>query len=338
MGAHLLDKTRHIDRPDALRALADPNRVAILRRLMGGAGTLSQIGEALGRHPAWVRHHLLRLERAGLVELVETRKTKGYLEKYYAATARAYAVNFLVLPEPGPRGLIVAVGSHDLALELLARRLNEDPREPEVVTLTMGSLEGLIALRQGLGDVAGSHLLDAQTGEYNVPYARHLFPGRRLALVTLALREQGLLVRNDLAGSVHDVPDLLAVHARFVNRNAGSGTRLWLDRLLSQAGISPEMLPGYEREVTTHTEAAQAIARGSADACLGIRAAAQMYGLGFVPLFHERYDLVLPRERLDDPHVTRLLEHLGRSEFLRSVARLGGYETSTTGEVRELAG
>jgi putative molybdopterin biosynthesis protein len=202
----------------------------------------------------------------------------------------------------------------------------------------MGSLEGLIALRQGLGDLAGCHLLDPETGEFNTPYARHLFPGRRLALVTLAHREQGLLVRHELAARVHGVPDLLAAHARFINRNAGSGTRLWLDHLLAAAGIAPEMLPGYEREVTTHTEAALAIASGQADASLGIRAAALRYGLDFVPLFHERYDLVIPRERLDDPFLRRVLEHLHRTEFLRAVAKLGGYETSTTGQVRELVG
>jgi molybdate-binding protein len=98
------------------------------------------------------------------------------------------------------------------------------------------------------------------------------------------------------------------------------------------------MLPGYEREVTTHTEAALAIASGQADACLGIRAAALKFGLDFVPLFHERYDLVIPREHLDDPVLGRVLDHLRRSEFLRAVAQLGGYETATTGEVRELVG
>jgi putative molybdopterin biosynthesis protein len=331
-----VQRSQHVDQPDGLRALADPKRVDILRRLMAGPATMSQIGAALERHPAWVRHHLLQLERASLVELVETRKTKGYVEKYYAATARAYAVNLLLLPRPGPHGLVVAVGSHDLALELLAQQLNADAAAPDVMTLTMGSLEGLIALRQGLGDVAGCHLLDPETGEYNVPYARHLFPGRRLAFVTLAHREQGLLVRHHLATCVHGVPDLLDVHARFVNRNAGSGTRLWLDHLLADAGIAPESLVGYEREVTTHTEAALAVASGQADASLGIRAAAMRYGLDFVPLFHERYDFVIPKERLDEPILARVLDHMRRAEFKRAVTRLGGYETSKTGELTEL--
>jgi DNA-binding transcriptional ArsR family regulator len=180
-----MDDIDHIDAIDRVRVLANDERLRLLRLLMRGPATLTQLGVVVGHHPAWVRHHLLSLEHAGLVELVETRPTLGYVEKFYCATARAYAVDFMVLPEPGEHGLLVLLGSDDLALDLLAGDLRADPGAPDVVTIAMGSLEGLIALRHGLGHVAGCHLLDPDSGEFNRTYARALFPGRALMLVTL---------------------------------------------------------------------------------------------------------------------------------------------------------
>ena len=187
-----VEEIRHIGAIDTVRVLANDERLHLLRLLMRGAATLTQLGAVVGHHPAWVRHHILSLEQAGLVELVETRQTKGYVEKFFCATARAYAVDFMVLPEEGERGLLVILGSDDLALDLLARRLREDEEGPEIITMAMGSLEGLIALRHGLGHVAGCHLFDAESGDFNRSYARALFPGRALLLVTLAHRQQGL--------------------------------------------------------------------------------------------------------------------------------------------------
>ena len=189
-----MEEISHIGAMDTVRVLANEERLRLLRLLMRGPATLTQLGAIVGHHPAWVRHHILSLEQAGLVELVETRPTKGYVEKFYCATARAYAVDFMVLPDEGERGLLVILGSDDLALDLLARRLREDAAGPDVITMAMGSLEGLIALRHGAGHVAGCHLFDAETGDFNRSYARALFPGRALVLVTLAHRQQGLIV------------------------------------------------------------------------------------------------------------------------------------------------
>ncbi len=189
-----MEEISHIGAIDTVRVLASDERLRLLRLLMRGPATLTQLGAVVGHHPAWVRHHVLSLEQAGLVELVETRPTKGYVEKFYCATARAYAVDFMVLPDEGERGLLVILGSDDLALDLLARRLREDEAGPDVITMAMGSLEGLIALRHGVGHVAGCHLFDAETGDFNRSYARALFPGRALVLVTLAHRQQGLIV------------------------------------------------------------------------------------------------------------------------------------------------
>jgi putative molybdopterin biosynthesis protein len=332
-----MEEISHIDTVSSLRVLASDERLRLLRLLMRGPATLTQLGEVVGHHPAWVRHHLLSLEQAGLVQLVETRPTRGYVEKFYCATARAYAVDFMVLPQPGERGLLVILGSDDLALDLLAARLRGDERAPDVVTIAMGSLEGLIALRHGLGQVAGCHLLDPETGEFNRAHARALFPGRELMLVTLAYRQQGLLVPRGNPRGFASVADVSRAGGRLVNRNLGSGTRVWLDRLLHEAGIKPAAVPGYETEVSTHDAAARAVAGGQADAALGILAAARAHELDFVPLFEERYDLVTPRECYESELLAPLLRLLADDEFKRAVDRLGGYATRETGAVAALA-
>jgi putative molybdopterin biosynthesis protein len=332
-----VDEISHIDAMATVRMLASEERLRLLRLLMRGTATLTQLGATVGHHPAWVRHHLLSLEQAGLVELRETRPTKGYVEKFYCATARAYAVNFMVLPEPGERGLLVMLGSDDLALDLLARELRADPVAPDVVTIAMGSLEGLIALRQGIGQVAGCHLLDPATGDFNTAYARALFPGRALMLITLAHRQQGLIVPKGNPLGLRDMSDVARSGARLVNRNAGSGPRVWLDRMLTDAGVAPPTISGYETEVTTHGQAAQAVADGAADVALGILAAASSLDLDFVPLLEERYDLVTPREQYESALLAPLLAKLRDEEFKREVDRIGGYVTRDTGTVAAVA-
>ncbi len=218
-----MEEISHIGAIDTVRVLANEERLRLLRLLMRGPATLTQLGVVVGHHPAWVRHHILSLEQAGLVELVETRPTKGYVEKFYCATARAYAVDFMVLPDEGERGLLVLLGSDDRALDLLARRLREDEAGPDVITMAMGSLEGLIALRHGIGHVAGCHLFDAETGDFNKTYARALFPGRALMLVTLAHRQQGLIVPPGNPRGLQDLAD--AVDGRRAHREPQSRFR-----------------------------------------------------------------------------------------------------------------
>jgi len=332
-----VEEISHIGAIDTVRVLANDERLRLLRLLMRGPATLTQLGGVVGHHPAWVRHHILSLEHAGLVELVETRPTKGYVEKFYCATARAYAVNFMVLPEEGERGLLVILGSDDLALDLVARRLREDEEGPEVITMAMGSLEGLIALRHGLGHIAGCHLYDAESGEFNRSYARALFPGRALVLITLAHREQGLILPAGNPRGFADLGEAMGAGARLVNRNRGSGTRVWLDRLLATAGVDPAKVAGYDDEVMTHEAAAQAVASGAADVALGILPAARAHGLDFVPLVEERYDLVTSREHYESGLLAPLLKLLKDDRFKQAIDALGGYGTRETGAVVVLA-
>lgn len=329
-----MESVRPIDEPQ-LAALAEPHRLAILRRLMAGPSTLSRLGEAFGRHPAWIRHHMKRLEAAGLVELAEERTTRNYTEKFYRATAPAYASHMLVAPEIGGTKPVVALGSHDLALEALAG-LVEDAGV-HVVPAAIGSLDGLIALRQGLADIAGCHLYDFETESFNLSYVKHLFPDRSIAMVTMAEREQGLIVAPGNPRRLSGVGDLIATDVTVVNRNRGSGTRLWLDTHLRRLGAEPARIKGYEREVSTHTAAADAVASRRADAGLGIRAAAERAGLGFVPLFLERYDLVVFEERLGDPTLADIFETLVGARFKAAVADLGGYDLRSAGKEWHLA-
>jgi putative molybdopterin biosynthesis protein len=327
-----VEPLHHIQDFEHLKVLSDARRLAILRLLMSAPATLSQLGQALGEHPAKVRHHLKLLERAGLIELVDQRVARGFVEKYYSARAGAYMLQQLVLPAAADSRTVTILGSHDLALEAMAHRLQDDPHTPSsLYVLPVGSLEGLMGLRQGLATVAGCHLLDPESGEYNLTYVRHFFPERSVSLVTLAHREQGLLTAPGNPKGIHDVVDLARPDVRLVNRNPGSGTRIWLDRSLRAHGIYPEDLRGYENEVRTHTLLAQAIQAGKADAGLGVRAAANQLGLGFTPLFEERFDLIVPTGQLEAATLRPLFDLLASGDFRRLIAALPGYRTDQTG-------
>lgn len=316
-----------LTRDEQLRAVADPNRLSILRELMVAPATISQLGARRDRHPAWIRHHVKVLESAGLVSLVETRTVRNYTEKYYGACAPAFVIDRVVRPE-GPGSPLVVFASHDFAMGLLAEGSAEGHRPVMGVS---GSLDNLIALRQGLADLAGCHLLDVPSGEYNVPHVRHLFPDRAVEVFTVAHREQGLITAPGNPLGLAGVGDLPTPGVRFVNRNRGSGTRLWLDAHLHMQSIEGFDIAGYDNEVETHTEAAAAVASGGADAALGVRAAAEAEELGFVPLFRERYDLIVPRDRLEEPEVSRLLGRLQSKGFKTETARISGYDTDETG-------
>ena len=311
---------------EQLKLMADPRRLAILRQLMAGPASLTLLGKALGVHPAWVRHHLKQLETAGLVELVETRIQSGVVEKFYRARAGGFLIQELILPENPARPVIVFSGSHDLAVELLANQLSN---HLDVLTLPVGSLDGLVTLRQNLCNLSGTHLLDPG-GEYNLPFIRHFFPDRAMHVVTLANREQGLMTVAGNPKAIRSLADLVRADVTFINRNPGSGTRLWLDNHLRTQAIPIESIHGYENAVSTHTECALLVQTGKADVALGLQAAARQFGLSFLPLFHERYDIVFAQEQ--STMLAPLLDVLQTSTFRRGVEALTGYETMHTGE------
>jgi putative molybdopterin biosynthesis protein len=331
-----MENVRHITDAGALKVLARPERLAMLRRLMSRPATLTQLGEAFGHHPAWIRHHILALEQAGLVEPAAQRKQKGHVEKYYRATGRAFAVSFMVLPEDEERTIVVAVGSDDPALDLLADHLRLMPAPLDLVNLAMGSLEGLIALRHGIGDCCGCHLPDPDGDESNHSHVRHLFPGRTLALVALAHRRIGLMVAPGNPLGLEDLSAVTRRHARFVHRNTGSGTRVRVDRILARAGVSAATLTSPVADALTHDEVARHVADGVADAGVGLEVAARRRGLDFVPLYLERYDLVIPRERLEEERLRSVVACIATPDFATAVAGLDGYSATATGHMEEL--
>jgi putative molybdopterin biosynthesis protein len=198
-----------------------------------------------------------------------------------------------------------------------------------LLSLPVGSLDGLVNLRQGLCQISGSHLLDV-TGEYNTPFIRHLFPDRDVEIVTLAYRTQGLMLAEGNPKGIKRIGDVASPNVRFVNRNTGSGTRLWFDAEIRKLKIQAENINGYDKEVKTHTEAADLIVNNEADAALGLQAAAHQHNLDFIPLFEERYDLVLPRE--NEQTLLPILEYLQTSTFRAMLGSLTGYNARHSGE------
>ncbi|MBL7120177.1 MAG: GntR family transcriptional regulator [Dehalococcoidia bacterium] len=229
------------------------------------------------------------------------------------------------------RDTIVIVGSHDLALNLLVSQLKHRNPEINVDVTHAGSLGGLIALQEERADLAGIHLLDEETGEYNYPYVKHILPGREMAIVHLAYRIQGLMFDRSNPKQIKGLEDLGRPEVTILNRQKGSGTRVLLDLKLRQHGIMPSEVKGYERELDTHLAVATGIARGEADVGLGIEAAAHTCDLGFLPLFRERYDLIIPIANYRSRLLSPLLEIIGSEDFMKVVANAGGYDTSQTG-------
>jgi putative molybdopterin biosynthesis protein len=320
-----MEKIEHLRAFEQIKILADANRMAILRLLMAGPATLTQLGISMGEHPAWARHHVKILEAAGLIEISEVRVTAGVTEKFYRAKASALLLQELILPQ-SQKPVIIFSGSHDTGLEHIASQLS---KHVSILSLPVGSLDGLVNLRQGLCHVAGAHLLDSN-GEYNTPFVRHLFPDRPVSLVTLAHRMQGLILAPGNPKGIRSLADLAREDVVFVNRNPGSGTRLWLDKELRRINLPVDRIHGYGNVAQTHSQSAQSVLAGQADVAIGIQAAAWEAFLDFIPLFEERYDLVIPAEqaRLVDP----LLDHLQTKSFRRELNSLTGYNTAHSGE------
>jgi molybdate-binding protein len=310
---------------DRIKLLADSRRITILRMLMSSPATLTHLARALGQSPAWVRHHIKLLESADLVEIVEIRTTGTVTEKYYRAKAGALFIQELILPK-SKKPTVIFSGSHDLALEVATSSLS---KYVNVLGLPVGSLDGLVNLRQGLCHISGAHLRD-ENGAYNTSYIRRIFPDREVKVITLANRTQGLMVRPGNPKNIKGIPDLTNPGVHFVNRNAGSGTRLWLDNELKKIGIQPDAIRGYDQTVKTHSEVAARIETGKADVSLGLQAAANQHGLDFTPLFEERYDLILPSEQ--EKVLSPLLDHLQTVEFQHTAESLTGYSTAHSGE------
>jgi putative molybdopterin biosynthesis protein len=237
----------------------------------------------------------------------------------------------LYRPQAEIRRSIVHIGSHDLTLDLLSQYLGE--HGVRLISANAGSVGGLVALRRGETHLAGCHLLDPATGEYNLRYIGEYLPGLEVVLVGFVGRAQGLMVARGNPKGITSLTDLGHGEVRFVNRQRGAGTRVLLDYHLEKLGIEAARVRGYEREVVTHLAVAVDVASGVADCGLGIAAAAQALGLDFVPVAEERYDLVIPAEEWEGARLAPLRAVLGDVRFREAVAALPGYDVSRMGEL-----
>ncbi|HIE58154.1 MAG TPA: molybdopterin biosynthesis protein [Anaerolineales bacterium] len=229
------------------------------------------------------------------------------------------------------RQTILAIGSHDITLDVIAQFLTS--RDRRLASANVGSLGGLVALRRGEAHLAGSHLLDPETGEYNLSYIRRYLPETSVRVVALVGRQQGLLVARGNPKGIRTLDDLARPEIRFVNRQRGAGTRVLLDYHLAKMGLAPEAVNGYAQEEFTHLAVAAAIASGRADCGLGIAAAAHALDLDFIPLFQERYDLVVPRVHAENDLLSPLWDLLEDAAFRTMVAGMPGYDVDVMGKL-----
>lgn len=240
----------------------------------------------------------------------------------------------LVRPQAEVDATLVFIGSHDNILDLLANQLHRERPYTRISSAHVGSMGGIMAIRRNEAHLAGCHLLDEATGEYNIPFIKRLLPQIPLQLINLCYREQGLIVPKGNPNNIQSFQDMIAGGFTFINRQGGAGTRLLTDKLLKEAEIASNQLNGYDHEEYTHMSVAAAVASGSVDAGMGIRAAAVALGLDFVPMAEERYDLIVPRQFLDDPKVEKVLELVRNGEeFHKKILALGGYNLRDTGKV-----
>jgi putative molybdopterin biosynthesis protein len=321
-----------------LKVLGDSQKLAILRRLMVGPATLSQLGEFFQETPAHIRHHLKSLEQAGFVKLDSVNLVRNLWEKYYRASSAAYQINLAILPASPVGQIPLVIGSNDIALKRLEADFSQKSSGVTPIVLALDSLDGLVKLREGICQMATCHLLDPDSAGYNQGFVRHLFPGQRMALIHMYHRQEGLLVQPGNPKQIHDLEDLTQAGISMINRERGSGIRVWLDDQLSRLGIPTTHLGGYQAEVSSHLEVARAVYEGRADVGLGLQTCARGFDLEFIPLFEEPYDLVFSQETLADAHLSPFFNHLTSGEFRQAVEKIGGYlVTSDFGRVETIS-
>ncbi len=225
---------------------------------------------------------------------------------------------------------LVIIGSHDLTIDILADELI--PHNIFVSSSNVGSLGGLLAIRNGSCHLATSHLLDEETGEYNWSYIRKFIPDIPVRLVNAVHREQGLMVPKGNPKRIKGFEDLLREDVTFINRQKGAGTRVLLDYYLEKMNLDSTRIKGYALEEYTHTSVAVSVLSGVADVGMGVMSAAKALGLDFIPVATEQYDLVIPEEFMEDEKIARMLDVIRGNSFKNKVMALGGYSVARTGE------
>lgn len=332
------------------RAYAHLQQEGLVTAHRGGGTRVASLRPVIGAAPSqeWHWAQLVNRAEAYLLESVGLGHSPAHAEAALAAAISRWQDLRRRPPASAPASaedsartdksaaVLRFSGSHDLTVELLIRSMAERSPAVEVSADFVGSLGGLMAVARGEAELCGVHLWDETTGEYNVPFVKRVLPNRSVVLLTLVLRIQGLIVPDGNPLGLGGLSDLVRDGVRFVNRQPGSGTRVWLDVQLRSRGIRPENIDGYAEEEVTHLGVARAVAEQHADVGVGIKAAATAYGLGFVALGQERYDLVIPEELWESRSMKELRAVVGSESFKEAVQALGGYDVSETGRVLRL--
>ncbi|MBN2439187.1 MAG: helix-turn-helix transcriptional regulator [Deltaproteobacteria bacterium] len=230
-------------------------------------------------------------------------------------------------------GALLASGSNDPVLDILQTCLRKAHPEFFIFSANTGSREGLIALEKGFTDIAWSHLLDPETGEYNIPYLDRLVPNIKAVVVNLFYRELGFVIARGNPRGIREFADLAREGIRIVNRQAGSGTRLLLDHHLEKAAISVERIAGYSDEVFTHIEVGLAVLSGGVDTGIATAAVSSLLGLDFVPITKERFDMICDQSVFFQKGVRALMEILNGDLFRKRVEMLGSYDFRSAGRI-----
>ena len=239
----------------------------------------------------------------------------------------------LLSPAEKLKNTLVVIGSHDPLLDELGDMLHVADNELFMSSSHVGSMGGIMAIRRGEAHAAGCHLLNTETGAYNVSFIKKYFPKGGVKLVRCVGRQQGLMVAAGNPLGIEKFADIARDGLRYVNRQKGSGTRILTDYLCKQNGLDTASIYGYDREELTHTSVAAQIVSGSADAGMGIYSAAKLYGLEFIPICIEEYDLIIPDHAWETPMVQRMLEILKSDAFREKILSMGGYTIDNPGEV-----
>ena len=227
---------------------------------------------------------------------------------------------------------LVIIGSHDPLLDELGNMLHIANPDSYIASTHVGSMGGIMAIRRGEAHAGGCHLLDTETGEYNLSFMRKYFPSHNARLIRCVGRTQGLMIAKGNPKNIAGFAGVASPEISYVNRQKGSGTRILTDYLIKKEGLKPEQIYGYDREELTHTSVAAQIAGGSADAGMGIYSAAMLYNLDFIPVCTEEYDLIIPDHAWDTPMVRKLIDLLKSEEFKNRMLELGGYNVENPGE------
>lgn len=287
--------------------------------------SVAKVGECLRAYPlsrgAGITSSLVKAD--GVLRI--PRGTEGY-------EAGEEVTVVMLRPAHQVERTVVSIGSHDLALDWLGDAMFRQSGL-RLVSTNAGSLGGLAALRRGEAHLAGVHLLDPATGDYNISYVRRYLRGVPIRLVNLVTRQQGLLVRHGNPADIRGLADLVRPGIRFINRQQGAGTRILLDHLLRREGIDSGAIHGYGREEYSHLAVAAAVLNGAADVGMGICAAARALGLDFVPLAEERYDLCLRTDLVPAEMERALARALESGAFRGRVEEYGGYGLELSGQL-----